>query len=190
MLKNDRWIIAPDKSGKPFLKYRPDWHEYFLLIARVVATRSTCISFPVGSVIVRDKQILATGYNGVPSGEVHCIDQGFCYEGVSDCASSKSLPSRAIHAEANAIASAARLGICLNKSAIYITKQPCLSCLKLILAAGISSIYCEQVDSLKISETFLGNQKLLMTDNQVSIHYVNLSDELLKSNHLKLDELE
>ena len=174
-----------------FPKYRPNWHEYYVLIARVVATRSTCLSFPVGAVIVRDKQVLATGYNGPPSGETHCIDQGFCYEGVSDCASSQHLPSRAIHAEANAIASAARFGVCLNKAAIYITKQPCLSCLKLIIASGISSIYCEQVDSPKSSETFLENQKLLMTDNQVSIHYVNLSEESLKSTiaHLRPDGL-
>ena len=85
-------------------RHRPNWDEYFLMLAKLAATRSTCLAFPVGAVIVKNRQILATGYNGSPSGSAHCTTQGFCYPGLSSCDASKILPSRAVHAEANAIA--------------------------------------------------------------------------------------
>jgi Deoxycytidylate deaminase len=64
---------------------RPTWDEYFMMMAKLVATRSTCLVFPVGAVIVKDRQMLATGYNGSPSGSIHCTTQGYCYPGLSSC---------------------------------------------------------------------------------------------------------
>lgn len=122
---------------------RPSWHEYFLMIAKLAATRSTCLAFPVGAVIVKDRQVLATGYNGSPSGSVHCTAQGFCYPGLDSCDQSSSLPSRAVHAEANAIAQAAKHGISTQGATIYVTLEPCLSCLKLIISAGIREVFYE-----------------------------------------------
>jgi dCMP deaminase len=122
---------------------RPTWDEYFLMIAKLAATRSTCLAFPVGAVIVKDRQVLATGYNGSPSGTVHCTEQGFCYPGLRTCRESGEFPSRAIHAEANAIAQAAKHGIPTGGATIYVTLEPCLSCLKLIISSGIKEVFYE-----------------------------------------------
>ncbi|MEA5564347.1 dCMP deaminase family protein [Anabaena sp. UHCC 0399] len=122
---------------------RPTWDEYFLMLAKLAATRSTCLAFPVGAVIVKNKQIVATGYNGSPSGSAHCTSQGYCYPGLSSCDASKTLPSRAVHAEANAIAQAAKHGISTDGASIYVTLEPCLSCLKLIISAGIREVFYE-----------------------------------------------
>lgn len=133
-------------SGSPqsdALIQRPSWDEYFLMLAKLAATRSTCLAFPVGAVIVKNKQVLATGYNGPPSGSSHCIEQGFCYPSLSSCDASKALPSRATHAEANAIAQAAKHGIPTDGASIYVTLEPCLSCLKLIISAGIREVFYE-----------------------------------------------
>lgn len=119
---------------------RPSWHEYFMQLAVHASSRSTCLAHPVGAVIVKDKHVLATGYNGVPSGLPHCTDRGYCYEGVTVC-SKAVLPSRAIHAEANAIAQAAKQGISIDGATIYVTLEPCLNCLKLLIACGIRRIY-------------------------------------------------
>lgn len=123
---------------------RPTWDEYFLMIAKLAATRSTCLAFPVGAVIVKDRQVLATGYNGSPSGSVHCTAQGFCYPGLSSCDASSSMPSRAVHAEANAIAQAAKHGISTHGATIYVTLEPCIYCLKLIISAGIKEVFYER----------------------------------------------
>jgi dCMP deaminase len=136
---------------------RPNWHEYFLMMAKLAATRSTCLAFPVGAVIVKDRQLLATGYNGSPSGSVHCTAQGFCYPGLSSCDASRIFPSRAIHAEANAIAQAAKHGINTNGASIYVTLEPCISCLKLIISAGIKEVFYET--------DFNSGEKLLVRDS-------------------------
>ncbi|MEG3438265.1 dCMP deaminase family protein [Pannus brasiliensis CCIBt3594] len=125
------------------IEKRPTWDEYFLMIAKLAATRSTCLAFPVGAVIVKDRQVLATGYNGSPSGTVHCTAQGFCYPGLRTCRESGEFPSRAIHAEANAIAQAAKHGISTNGGSIYVTLEPCLSCLKLMISSGIKEVFYE-----------------------------------------------
>jgi dCMP deaminase len=125
------------------MEARPSWDEYFLMLAKLAATRSTCLALPVGAVIVKQRQVLATGYNGPPSGSPHCTAQGFCYPGLPRCDASSTLPSRAIHAEANAIAQAARHGISTEGATLYVTLAPCLSCLKLIISAGIREVVYE-----------------------------------------------
>jgi dCMP deaminase len=122
---------------------RPTWDEYFMLLTKIAAMRSTCLAFPVGAVIVKNKQVLATGYNGSPSGSVHCTTQGYCYPNVITCDASKEFPSRAVHAEANAIAQAAKHGIPTDGASIYVTLEPCISCLKLVVSAGIREVFYE-----------------------------------------------
>ncbi|BAT55175.1 CMP/dCMP deaminase zinc-binding protein [Nostoc sp. NIES-3756] len=138
---------------------RPTWDEYFLMLAKLAATRSTCLAFPVGAVIVKNKQVVATGYNGSPSGSAHCTTQGYCYPGLSSCDASKTLPSRAVHAEANAIAQAAKHGISTDGASIYVTLEPCLSCLKLIISAGIKEVFYET--------SFNSGEKALVRDSFV-----------------------
>ena len=117
----------PDKNN------RVSWAEYFMNIAQEVATRSTCDRKAVGAVIVRGKTILSTGYNGSIKGADHCDDAGHEMEN-DHCV-------RTIHAEANAIVQAARHGIRIENSAIYVTASPCYDCFKMIANAGINKIY-------------------------------------------------
>jgi dCMP deaminase len=152
---------------------RPSWHEYFLMMAKLAASRSTCLVFPVGAVIVKDRQVLATGYNGSPSGSVHCTAQGFCYPGLESCDSPSGLPSRAVHAEANAIAQAAKHGISTQGASIYVTLEPCLSCLKLIISAGIQQVYYET--------TFNTGSKVLVRDSFVKDGLIQLQRIQLRS---------
>jgi dCMP deaminase len=111
---------------------RQSWDEYFSAIARVGATRATCARKHVGAVIVRDKSILATGYNGSIRGEPHCDDAGhLMVDGHCE---------RTVHAEANAIVQAARHGVSIDGATIYVTASPCFGCFKLIANAGIKRI--------------------------------------------------
>lgn len=112
---------------------RVSWEKYFMNIAREVATRSTCDRNFVGAVIVREKTILSTGYNGSIRGLTHCDKGGHEIEN-DHCV-------RTIHAEANAIVQAARHGIRIEDSEIYITASPCYNCFKMIANAGIKKIY-------------------------------------------------
>jgi len=145
---------------------RPTWDEYFLAFAKLAASRSTCLAFPVGAVIVKDRQVLATGYNGSPSKSVHCTDQGYCYPGLDKCDTSKTMPSRAIHAEANAIAQAAKSGVGIDGASIYVTLEPCLACLKLIISAGIREVVYET--------DFSGGDAALVRDSFVSEGLIEL----------------
>ena len=118
-------------SEKPSDK-RVQWNEYFMQIALQVSTRSTCDRKHVGAVIVRDRTILSTGYNGSIRGLAHCNDKGHMMDN-SHCV-------RTVHAEANAIAQAAKHGINVNNSTIYITASPCWTCFKLLANSGINEI--------------------------------------------------
>ena len=115
------------------MSQRVDWHTYFMNIAKQAATRSTCDRKHVGCVIVRDKTILSTGYNGSIRGMPHCDDVGHLMEG-GHCVAT-------VHAEANAIIQAAKNGARIEGSELYTTASPCWSCFKLIANAGIRVIY-------------------------------------------------
>ncbi len=119
---------------------RPSWDEYFLEIAKIVAKRSTCLRRSVGAILVKDKRILATGYNGAPSNIKHCLEVGCIRE-------SKKIPSgerhelcRGIHAEQNLIIQAAYHGVSISNSTLYCTNFPCSICAKMIINAGIERI--------------------------------------------------
>lgn len=125
-------------------KIRPDWDEYFMLIAKIVSSRSTCISRPTGAIIVLDRHILATGYNGAMPSMPHCIDEGECFRRkINAPEEDKYNYCRASHAEANALAQAARFGISINGSDIYTTLSPCYVCLKILATAHIKRIFYE-----------------------------------------------
>lgn len=114
---------------------RPSWDEYFMSIAHQVATRSTCPRAAVGAVVVKDRRILTTGYNGAPMGLPHCTEVG-CLIIDNHCV-------RALHAEQNAIIQAAFHGVSIKGSTIYVTHQPCLTCAKMIINAGIKRVVYE-----------------------------------------------
>jgi dCMP deaminase len=129
---------------------RPSWDEYFMLIAKLVSTRSTCNSRPTGAVLVKDRQILATGYNGSMPGAPHCSDQvmpdgsPYCHRRALKVADvDKYNYCRASHAEANAIAQAARYGVAIKGASLYVTLEPCFVCLKLLATAQIEKVYYE-----------------------------------------------
>jgi len=122
---------------------RPSWDEYFLNIAKLVATRSTCLRRQVGAVVVKDKQILATGYNGAPTGITHCDKAGCLREQLKVPSGERHELCRALHAEQNAFLQAAKHGVSLAGSTLYITVQPCSICAKMIINAGIRNIVVE-----------------------------------------------
>jgi len=123
---------------------RPSWDAYFMALAKLAASRSTCLSRPTGCVIVRNKQVLSTGYNGSMPGVPHCSDEGKCYRRTINIKGVEKYDfCRSIHAEANAIALAAREGLSLNGTTAYMTLFPCFSCVKLLVRAGIKEIVYE-----------------------------------------------
>ncbi len=119
---------------------RPSWDDYFMDIVEVVKTRSTCIRRQVGAVIVKDNRILATGYNGAPSGCRHCEDIGCLRQQLGIPSGQRHELCRAIHAEQNAIVQAAAAGISIQGATLYCTTQPCVLCAKMMINAGIKRI--------------------------------------------------
>lgn len=119
---------------------RPSWDEYFMDIAELVKTRSTCVRRQVGAIIVKDKQILTTGYNGAPKGLKHCLDIGCDREKLNIPSGERHELCRAVHAEQNAIAQAACNGVSIKGATLYSTTRPCVLCAKLAINAGIKEI--------------------------------------------------
>lgn len=122
---------------------RPSWDQYFMEIAHLVKTRSTCMRRQVGAVVVKDKRILSTGYNGAPTNCKHCTDIGCLREQMHIPSGERHELCRALHAEQNAIAQAAQYGISMQGAKIYVTHQPCSLCAKLMINAGITEIIFE-----------------------------------------------
>ena len=137
---------------------RADWHDYFMRIAEEVSTRATCDSRRVGAVIVRDRMILSTGYNGSIRGLPHCDEAGHMMEN-DHCVAT-------IHAEANAILQAARNGVRIEGAEIYTTASPCWSCFKMIANAGIRRIYYG---------AFYREQRIFDVAERLGIELVDLS---------------
>jgi len=129
-------------------------------IAKQVATRSTCLRRHVGAVIVRDKRILATGYNGAPSGFKHCSETGCLREKLGIPSGQRQEICRGLHAEQNAIIQAALHGVSIRGSDIYVTHQPCITCAKMIINAGIKRVICAQPYPDELSRVFLEEAKV------------------------------
>jgi dCMP deaminase len=119
---------------------RPSWEEYFMDIARLVARRSTCLRRQVGAVLVKEKNILATGYNGTPSGITHCAEVGCLRQQLGVPSGERHELCRGLHAEQNAIIQAAKHGVNIAGSTLYCTNSPCSICSKMLINAGIARI--------------------------------------------------
>ena len=120
---------------------RAPWPRYFMDITRLVAERSTCLRRKVGAIAVKDRRILATGYNGAPSGVAHCLDVGCLRAQLGIPSGQRHEICRGLHAEQNVIIQAAVHGISLKGAEIYCTHQPCLICTKMLINCGITKVY-------------------------------------------------
>lgn len=119
---------------------RPTWQQYLAGMAKYVSTRSTCTRRKVGAVIVRKKRILATGYNGAPSGVAHCLDVGCLRDQLDVPSGQRHELCRGLHAEQNAIIQGALYGVSLQGSVLYCTTQPCVICAKMLINAGVERV--------------------------------------------------
>ena len=128
-------------GGMPEIYDRPSWEKYFMDIAFLVAKRSTCLRRSVGAVIVKNKRILATGYNGAPSGIRHCSETGCLRERLKVPSGERHELCRGIHAEQNSIIQAAFHGVSIKGATLFCTNRPCSICAKMIINAGITKIY-------------------------------------------------
>lgn len=139
---------------------RPSWDEYFLEVAHLVARRATCLRREVGAVLVKDKRILATGYNGAPSGLAHCLDIGCLREKLKIPSGQRHELCRGLHAEQNVIIQAALYGISTKGSTLYITNQPCIICAKMLINAGVKEIVTAGDYPDKLAKEFLKEAKI------------------------------
>lgn len=155
-----------DSASSPAAPPRASWDEYFMSIAQVVSTRSTCHRKFVGAVIVRNRTILSTGYNGSIRGMPHCSDVGHMMEG-GHCVAT-------IHAEANAIIQAARNGVSIEGADVYVTASPCWACFKQIANAGVGRIFFGE---------FYRDERIFEVAKQISIelHHIPLPGVALPS---------
>ncbi|MEK9716422.1 MAG: cytidine/deoxycytidylate deaminase family protein [Candidatus Heimdallarchaeota archaeon] len=137
---------------------RPEWNEYFGEITKQVALRSTCVRKKVGAIIVKDKNIISTGYNGSIRGLEHCETVG-CLMMEGHC-------TRTIHAEANAIIQAAKHGLMIDRAEIYISASPCFNCFKLIANSGITKIYFME---------FYRDERIIKIAKKLNIELIEMS---------------
>ncbi len=144
-------VMRPEQE----IRKRPDWDTYFMDIADLVATRSTCLRRAVGAVLVRDKRILATGYNGAPSGLKHCLELGCLRKEKNVPSGERHELCRGLHAEQNAIIQAALHGVSTKDATMYCTNHPCSICAKMIVNAGIISVVVKESYADKLAEDIL-----------------------------------
>ena len=134
---------------------RPSWDTYFMNITALVAQRSTCTRRAVGAIIVKDKRILSTGYNGAPTGIRHCLEVGCLRESLQVPSGERHELCRGIHAEQNAIIQAAYHGVSVKNAVLYCTNQPCAICAKMIINAGIKKIFYQSGYSDALAQEML-----------------------------------
>ncbi len=145
---------------------RPSWKEYFMDIALLVARRSTCRRRRVGAIMVRDKRILATGYNGAPTGLPHCLDIGCLREELEIPSGERHELCRGLHAEQNVIIQAAHHGVSIEGATLYCTNLPCSICSKMLINAGIRDIIYQEgyADSMTEEMLSAAGVKLIQID--------------------------
>ena len=146
---------------------RPGWDEYFMEITRLVARRSSCLRRQVGAVLVKDKNILASGYNGVPTGITHCAETGCLRAKLNIPSGERHELCRGLHAEQNAIIQAAKHGTNIDGATLYSTTMPCIICAKMIINAGIKRVvyeegYADQLSMEMVAESGLLVEKFLL----------------------------
>jgi dCMP deaminase len=134
---------------------RPTYDEYFMNMARLVSTRSTCLRRKVGAVIVKEDRIISTGYNGAPRGLKHCLEIGCLRDQLKIPSGERHELCRGVHAEQNALAHAAMFGVSIKNATIYITHNSCIICTKLLINAGIKEIVYAESYFDELSKKFL-----------------------------------
>ena len=139
---------------------RPSWDAYFLEMAKLVAKRATCLRRRVGAILVKDKRILATGYNGAPRGLAHCLDIGCIREKLKIPSGERHEVCRALHAEQNALIQASLYGISVKYSTLYATNQPCAICAKMLINSGIREVVILEGYPDKLAARFLREAKI------------------------------
>ena len=139
---------------------RPSWDEYFMSITEMVAQRSTCLRRKVGAILVRDKRIIATGYNGAPAKVSHCLDIGCLREQQGIPSGERHELCRGLHAEQNAIIQAALHGFSIEGSTLYCTNMPCSICSKMLINARIEKIYYKEGYADSLSSLLLAEAKV------------------------------
>jgi dCMP deaminase len=147
---------------------RPEWNQYFMEMATVVAKRSTCLRRQVGAVLVKDRRILASGYNGAPTGMAHCAETGCLRQKQNVPSGQQHEICRGLHAEQNAIIQAALHGISTYNSVMYVTHQPCVICAKMMINAGIKSVIMNDAYPDVLAESMLreaGIELSIMTNS-------------------------
>lgn len=142
------------------IKIRPSWDEYFMELAKLVATRSTCWRHAVGAILVKGKRILATGYNGSPRGMAHCLEIGCLRDKLKIPSGTRAEICRAVHAEQNATIQCAVYGISSEESTIYVTHEPCSVCSKILISAGVKRIVYEKPYPDKFAKSLLKEAKV------------------------------
>jgi dCMP deaminase len=139
---------------------RPDWDDYFLEIVEIVARRATCLRRRVGAALVRDRRILATGYNGAPSGLSHCLEIGCLREQQQIPSGERHELCRGLHAEQNAIIQAALHGVSVRGATLYCTNRPCIICAKMIINAGVVRVVVGGDYRDELAECMLAEAKI------------------------------
>lgn len=155
---------------------RPSWNEYFMRIAIHAATRSTCLRRQVGAVIVKDKRVLSTGYNGAPAGLKHCLDIGCLRDKLGIPSGERHELCRAIHAEQNAIVQAATSGTSIEGATLYCTTSPCVLCAKVLINSGIKEIYAGEGYPDDLSREMLDEARVMVHRLVVSAELEPIKD--------------
>ncbi len=155
------------KAGSLQLESRPDWNSYFMEIATLVSKRSTCLRRQVGAIVVKDRNILTTGYNGVPSGITHCEVTGCLREKLNVPSGERHELCRGLHAEQNAIIQAAYHGTSIKDSVLYCTNLPCSICSKMIINAGIKKIIYQDGYMDKLAGEMINESGIVLERHEV-----------------------
>jgi len=143
-------------------KTRPSWDKYYMEMAEVAKKRSTCMRRQVGAVIVKNQRILASGYNGAPSGITHCEETGCLRQQLNVPSGERHELCRGLHAEQNAIIQAALHGVSINGSTIYVTHKPCIICTKMMINAGIKKLIYKGDYPDELSEQMLRDSGIII----------------------------
>lgn len=153
---------------------RPSYDEYFMEMAHIVSKRSTCIRRKVGAILVKDKHILSTGYNGAPKGHKHCIIEGCLREKLNVPSGERHEICRGLHAEQNVIIQAAVFGTPIKNSVLYCTNTPCVVCAKMLINAGVKEIvfsgdYPDDLAKQMLNESKIKLRKLKNKNNKIDL---------------------
>ena len=166
---------------------RLPYPKYFMLMAYLVARRSTCIRRQVGAVAVKDNQVLATGYNGAPAGQPHCLDIGCLREELGIPSGERHELCRAVHAEQNVIIQASRHGVSLQGATIYCTTQPCFICAKMLVNAGVDWVRVAETYDDPMAREVLGERLVWQPCEQaggIRVHTWTEEDETMETEDL------